>query len=136
MQGAADPSASPLLACLCAAWCRTCADYRAVMDQAAAGHPGWRFAWVDIEDHADALDPDDRGGPDITNFPTLLLVQDGKPRFFGAVLPYADVLERLLAQANRQALPPLPEADAAALARAVPALVRARPELLISSRSR
>ena len=45
-----------LVACLCAAWCRTCGDYRAVMAEAEQAHPGVRFAWVDIEDHADALD--------------------------------------------------------------------------------
>lgn len=108
-----------LLACLCAGWCKTCDAYRDTLARLAASHPAWRCVWVDIEDHADALDEVPGGAPDIENFPTLLLVQEGSARFLGTVLPHATVAERLLAQAERQALAPLPEPATQALARVV-----------------
>lgn len=122
-----DPSPW-LVACLCAGWCRTCDDYRRVMAEAARAHPGWRFAWVDIEDHADALDDPDGAGEDIENFPTLLLARQGVAHFFGPVLPHAGVLDRLLAQAAADQLPPAAPVAAQRLARAVSALVDEAPQ--------
>lgn len=117
-----------LVACLCAAWCRTCDDYRAVMAEAARAHPGWRFAWVDIEDHADALDDPDGAAEDIENFPTLLLARGGVPFFFGTLLPQPGVLTRLLAQAAAGELPALQAPAARHMAGAVQALVAAAPQ--------
>lgn len=120
--------ASPwLVACLCAAWCRTCGDYRKVMAEAAGAHPGWRFAWVDIEDHADALDDPDGAAEDIEDFPTLLLVHRGAAHFFGPLLPHPGVLARLLAQAAGGQLPLATQPGAQRLARAVAALVEQHP---------
>ncbi|MBN4667439.1 thioredoxin family protein [Pandoraea nosoerga] len=84
-----------LVACLCAAWCGTCREYRETLEQLAAKHPELCFVWVDIETHADWLDDHD-----IENFPTIL-VQDADQharhaRFFGPVLPASGVLERML----------------------------------------
>jgi thiol-disulfide isomerase/thioredoxin len=115
---------SLLVACLCAGWCTTCDAYRATFDALAQRHPQAAFAWVDIEDHADALEDDGGHAPDIQNFPTLLLLQDGRPRFFGTVLPHASVVERLLTEAARGALPPLADAGPQVLAQAVLALQR------------
>lgn len=115
---------SVLVACLCAGWCTTCEAYRASFDALADRHPQAAFVWVDIEDHADALEDDAGHAPDIRNFPTLLLLQDGAPRFFGTVLPHAAVVERLLAEADRAALPPLGDPGSQALARAVLGLQR------------
>ena len=78
--------------CLCAQWCGACREWRALFDQAAAAHPQMRFAWVDIEDEADTL-----GEVDVETFPTLLVAQDGRPRFYGPVLPSLGQLNRLLA---------------------------------------
>jgi hypothetical protein len=117
-----DPKPPPapwLVACLCAAWCRTCDDYRAVMAEAARRHPAMRFAWVDIEDHADALDDPSGAAEEIENFPTLLIARDGVPRFFGTVLPHAGVLGRLLGQAQAGHLPPAADPAARRLAEAV-----------------
>ena len=52
-----EPVDAPLwVACLCAAWCGTCGDYRAVFDMVAReSAPAARFLWIDIEDAADAL---------------------------------------------------------------------------------
>lgn len=85
-----------LVACLCAAWCGTCTEYRAAFEAAAKRHPDVRFAWVDIEDHADALGEE----LDIENFPTLLVAHGGAPRFFGVVLPHAATISRTLEAAR------------------------------------
>jgi thioredoxin-like negative regulator of GroEL len=103
----ASPPASPWpadlqLVVLCAAWCRTCDEYRAVLD----GLPGLPARWVDIEDEADTVEP-----LDIETFPTLLIVRAGQPVFFGPVLPQSGVLERLL----RQDAAPLKDAAAQGL---------------------
>jgi hypothetical protein len=119
-----------LVACLCAGWCRTCDDYRAVVAEAARRHPGWRFAWVDIEDHADALDDPDGAAEDIETFPTLMLARGGVAHFYGSVLPHAAVLERLLGEAAAGRLPAHPATPAgrtAHLARAVEQLWQAAP---------
>lgn len=113
-----------LVACLCAAWCRTCDDYRAVLAAAERRHPELRFAWVDIEDHADALDDPHGAAEDIESFPTLLLSLGDAPYFCGTVLPRAEVLERLLEQARAGVLSPLKDPVSQHLARAVGALVR------------
>lgn len=77
--------------CLCADWCGLCRDYREVLKQVAARHPGCRFAWLDIEDQADLV-----GELDIETFPTLLVADGQGVLFFGPLAPYADTLSRLL----------------------------------------
>lgn len=129
-----DDASSPtpwLVACLCAAWCRTCDDYRAVMADAARAHPGLQFAWIDIEDHADALDDSAGAAEDIENFPTLLLARAGTPHFFGTLLPHASVLNRLLAQALAGELPPLADATAHRMAKVVGRLVHDEPRRVL-----
>jgi len=96
------PADALLVACLCAAWCDTCAAYRSTLAAAAAAHPGLHFAWIDIEDDSDALG---EAALDIENFPTLMLLRGGRPLFHGTVLPHAGTLSRLLAN--------LPESGAA-----------------------
>jgi thioredoxin 1 len=83
------------VACLCAAWCRLCDDYRpvfdgelaalAAQDAAVAGH------WIDIEEEAELL-----GELDIETFPTLVVVDARGVRFAGALTPQPQVLQRLL----------------------------------------
>jgi thiol-disulfide isomerase/thioredoxin len=87
----AGRGAAGAVICLCAGWCNTCDDYRAVFDQAAAAHPALVFRWVDIEDEADAL-----GDVDVETFPTLLIGNARAVRFAGPVLPQAGHLTRLL----------------------------------------
>lgn len=111
-----------LVACLCAGWCRTCDGYREVMEEAARLHPGWRFAWVDIEDHADALDDARGAAEDIETFPTLLVALGDQARFFGPVLPHAGVLARLLAQAEVGQLPVMADARTGRIAQVAQAL--------------
>ncbi|WP_119965725.1 thioredoxin family protein [Simplicispira lacusdiani] len=77
--------------CLCAEWCGTCRDYRAVFEALAQEHAGVRFVWVDIEDESDLA-----GDLDVETFPTLLIADGRTARFLGPLLPQAGVLSRLL----------------------------------------
>ena len=95
---AALPDSAPATAtsgwwavCLCAEWCGTCRDYRALFDTLAPAHPDVRFVWVDIEDEADLA-----GDLDVETFPTLLIADGQTARFLGPLLPQAGVLTRLL----------------------------------------
>ena len=110
-----------LVACLCAGWCTTCDAYRPVLAQVAAQHPDARFAWIDIEDDADALGDD---ALDIETFPTLMVLRGGRVLFHGTVLPHAGTLQRLLdglhAGAATAAGSPVPPAMAAAVWRLGP----------------
>jgi len=120
MDTATEPEASPdarsdrlLVVCLCAQWCGTCRDYRAVLSQARE-----RFAtratvlFVDIEDDEAWLD-----GLDVENFPTLLLARGDDVLFFGTVTPHAQTLTRLIEGALAGDLKPLRDGVAQALAR-------------------
>jgi thioredoxin 1 len=92
-----------LVACLCAAWCHTCGDYRATFEALARERKDFRFAWIDIEDESDALGPLALG---VENFPTLLIAQGDTLRFFGPVLPHAATLARTVQAAQRTVLTP------------------------------
>jgi thioredoxin 1 len=101
MSSVAPSSSNWLVVCLCAAWCGVCREWRPMFDAAAAAHPGLRFAWVDVEDEADAVGDD----VEIETFPTLLIAREGQPHFYGPLPPSQAQLERLIAslQASSQA---------------------------------
>ena len=85
------------VACLCAAWCGTCATYRATFEELALRHPDKHFVWIDIEDQADLV-----GDLDVDNFPTLLLQRGDTVAFFGTMVPDGGVADRLIqAQAGQ-----------------------------------
>jgi hypothetical protein len=88
----AAPSGTWTVACLCAAWCRTCDAVRPHFEARAAAQPHLAHRWIDIEDEADAL-----GDLDIETFPTLLVVRNGVPLFFGPVLPQPQAVDALVA---------------------------------------
>lgn len=79
------------IACFCAAWCDTCAQYRPKLAALAESQPDRVYAWIDIEDHPDLL-----GDTDIENFPTLLVKYGSRTLFYGTMLPHISHLERLL----------------------------------------
>ena len=87
------------VACLCAAWCRTCDAYRAVFDAAVdeLRASGWVVAahWIDIEDEADLL-----GDLDVETFPTLLVAHGVQVRFFGPLEPQPETVRRMLLAAT------------------------------------
>lgn len=80
-----------LVACFCAAWCDTCAQYRPKLAALAEQYPDRVFAWIDIEDHPELL-----GDEDVENFPTLLVQSGSRVLFYGTMLPHIGHLERLL----------------------------------------
>ena len=80
-----------IVACLCAAWCGTCASYRAAFEALAARHPDKHFIWIDIEDQAEVV-----GDLDVDNFPTLLIQRHDMVTFFGTMLPDPALAERLI----------------------------------------
>ena len=79
------------MVCLCAEWCGACREYRPLFGQVAQAHPALRFAWVDIEDHADIADFD------VETFPTIMVAGRDGTRFLGPMLPHAGTLSRMLA---------------------------------------
>ncbi len=81
------------VACYCAAWCDTCAQYKARFEALARRWPAHTFVWIDIEENSELLDDED-----VENFPTILLQTREGNVFFGPMLPYIGHLERLLAQ--------------------------------------
>ncbi len=81
-----------LVVCLCAQWCDACRAYQTLFNSLADIHQSICFVWIDIETHADQLDE-----IDVEDFPTLLIEDAHNTYFFGTVLPYAAVVERLLA---------------------------------------
>ena len=83
-----------LVACLCAAWCRTCDDYNTVFAALEQHNPGCRFVWIDIEDEADLV-----GDIDVETFPTLLIGVGHELRFIGPVTPQLGTAQRVLASA-------------------------------------
>jgi thioredoxin 1 len=108
-----------LVACLCAAWCRTCTDYGPTFETlAAAFGAAAQFTWVDIEDDADRL-----GDADVIDFPTLLIARGERVLFFGPVLPHAAAARQLVERALRDALP-APAADVLAEVDGLPARLR------------
>lgn len=81
----------PLVVCFCAAWCDTCGIYRTKLAALAETLPETIFVWADIEDHPELL-----GEEDVEDFPTILIEASNQVRFFGAMLPHINQLERLL----------------------------------------
>lgn len=109
MSDADDRSSAPWwVACLCAEWCGVCREFRPAFLEQARAHPGLRFAWVDVEDEADAM-----GDVDIETFPSLLVGRGGQALFLGAIPPSGAGLARLLATLRTQPHPAPGLADSA-----------------------
>ena len=86
-----EPAESPWVVCLCAEWCGACREYRPLFAAVERAHPELRFAWVDIEDHAELADDFD-----VETFPTILVAGADGTRFIGPLLPHAETLSRML----------------------------------------
>ncbi len=94
MQAQAPGQDGPIeLACLCAAWCRTCEGYRPLVQRVAASMPPgpWRWHRIDVEDDAELV-----GNLDVETFPTWVVVGPEGLRFAGALLPHEETLRRTL----------------------------------------
>ncbi|MDE2368775.1 MAG: thioredoxin family protein [Burkholderiales bacterium] len=93
------PDPEPVhVACLCAAWCRTCDSYAAVFEAVLAplraGRPRLRMHWIDIEDEADLV-----GDYDVETFPTLVVTDARGVLFAGPLTPQPETLQRVLGAA-------------------------------------
>jgi hypothetical protein len=108
------------IACLCAAWCRLCDEYRplllALANEFTRAGVRALWHWVDIEDEADLV-----GDLDVETFPTLVIADDSHVRFAGPVTPQRETLQRLLRATVLDAQPGTawPAVDAAVQAFAV-----------------
>jgi thioredoxin-like negative regulator of GroEL len=114
MEPNADAASDWWVICLCAEWCGACREWRYAFTQVAAAHPQLRFAWVDVEDEADAM-----GDIDIETFPTMLIARAHQPLFLGPVQPSGAQLTRLIASLRESPAPSpaLPSGAAALMAR-------------------
>ena len=100
-----------LVACFCAAWCRTCDAYVAVMDSLKARYADQAdFVWVDIEDQADVLDD-----VDVENFPTVLISNPTQVFFWGTLLPHESTATQLIDRVLSGDMRPSDAADIAQL---------------------
>ena len=83
------------VACLCAAWCRTCDDYKPVFDAAVdelrRDGAALRVHWIDIEDEAELV-----GDYDVETFPTIVVADAAHVRFAGPLTPQRETVQRLL----------------------------------------
>jgi thioredoxin-like negative regulator of GroEL len=114
MEPNADTAPAWWVVCLCAEWCGACREWRDTFTQVAAAHPQLRFAWVDVEDEAEAM-----GDIDIETFPTVLIAREQQPLFLGPVQPSGAQLARLIAslRENPSPSPVLPDGAAALMTR-------------------
>jgi len=75
----------------CAEWCRSCREFRPVLEKMPSSYPQAAFFWVDIEDNSDML-----GELDINKFPTLLIQQGDLVAFYSCIHPDTKLIERIL----------------------------------------
>jgi thioredoxin 1 len=85
------PAPTLTVACLCAAWCRTCDAYEDLFRDALAAHPTLRARWIDIEDEAELM-----GDVDIETFPTVVIADARHIYFAGPLTPQPETLQRVL----------------------------------------
>jgi thioredoxin reductase (NADPH) len=86
-----------LVACLCAAWCKTCTEFRSTFDKLSESNPRAKFIWLDVEADSALV-----GDIDIENFPTLAVFRGDKPLFYGVTMPQEGVVARTLASLTRE----------------------------------
>lgn len=97
---AGDDQPTWWVACLCAAWCGVCRDFRPMFTAQAGANPHMRFAWVDVEDEDETM-----GEVDIETFPTLLVARGDEVLYFAPFPPLASQFTRLLARLQAQPQP-------------------------------
>lgn len=111
--------AEAFMACLCAAWCRTCDEFRPAIEDWARQRADVSVVWLDVEDDAELV-----GDLDVENFPTLLIQRGDAVQFFGPIPPRVSHAERLLAasgaEGGMQADETLPDLHARLLAAYAP----------------
>lgn len=84
-----------VVACYCAAWCKTCTAYQPLFAGLSKQYPQITFVWVDVEENEELL-----GEADVDDFPTILVQSQQGTLFFGSILPHIEHLQRLLDHAT------------------------------------
>lgn len=84
------------VACLCAAWCDVCQEFRERFAEIATKHPDKLMLWIDVEDEADIV-----GDFEVENFPTLLIQQGERVAFYGPIEPDTGSTDRLIKAQTR-----------------------------------
>ena len=92
-----QPAEALLVVCLCAAWCKTCSEFRDTFDRLAKADPGAQYVWLDVEDDSALV-----GDIEIENFPTLAVFRGDNPLFYGVTMPQEGVVQRTLASLMRE----------------------------------
>ena len=88
----ADADAPPMMVVvLCAAWCRTCGEFREAFSRIERDLPAAAFVWLDIEDEAEVV-----GDIDVESFPTVAIYRGGRAVHFGVSLPQEFVVRRII----------------------------------------
>ena len=80
-----------LVACLCAAWCRTCDGLRPAIEDWARTRADLALVWLDVEDDAELVED-----MEVENFPTILVQRGAETLFFGPVPPRVSNVERVV----------------------------------------
>jgi thioredoxin 1 len=94
---AQQPARALLVVCLCAAWCKTCSEFRDTFDNLAKAQPDAQYVWLDVEDDSALI-----GDIEIENFPTLAVFRGNSPFFYGVSMPQEGVVARTLASLSRE----------------------------------
>ena len=89
--------AAPAVIALCAAWCDTCAEFRATLERIAQARPEIVFVWLDIEDDSAIC-----GDIDIENFPTLAIYRGERLLHYGVSLPQEGTVARLIDEITKR----------------------------------
>ena len=106
-----------VVACLCAAWCDTCEEFKATFQRLAGADPASTYVWIDIEDDSALV-----GEVDVENFPTLAVFRGGQTLFHGVSLPQQGVVARTISAVAQGA----PARDVPGAVRRLPAALSAR----------
>jgi len=78
---------------LCAEWCGVCRDLRGMFEELSAIHPSVHWTWVDVEDHSEIFDD-----LELDTFPSLLVMLNKRPWFFGSIEPRKEVVLRIVTE--------------------------------------
>ena len=78
---------------LCAEWCGVCRDLKGMFEELSAIHPSVQWTWVDVEDHSEIFDD-----LELDTFPSLLVILNKRPWFFGSIEPRKDVVLRIVTE--------------------------------------
>jgi thioredoxin 1 len=87
---------------LCAEWCGVCRDLKGMFEELSAIQPSVHWTWVDVEDHSEIFDD-----LELDTFPSLLVMLNKRPWFFGSIEPRKEVVLRIVTKISESPSPML-----------------------------